>query len=116
MYRSAQVTLLTEMAPECADKENELRRRIGEHINRWFAEESASLAQLRKLLQSGLPLGSLCDVISFALPLDSCVKQTLLEEIRMEQRALLLLKHLEGPGNKAAATSSRPFPPEFSCN
>ena len=57
------------------------------------------------------------DFLSFAVPLAIEAKQELLEELNVEQRALLLLRHLssrEPP--KPAATDGRDFPPGFSPN
>jgi Lon protease-like protein len=115
LYRLAKVTLLPEESLDCPQKERDLRDRISDRILPWFAQQSAALAQLQKLLQSDLPLGPLCDIISFALPLETSIKQALLEEINLEPRALMLLKRLESQA-KPGGPLPRSFPPSFSDN
>ena len=73
--------------------------------------------QFRRLLDSELPLGALCDIFSFALPLDSEFKQQLLEETDVERRTRCLLEYLttQAPPTPKPDTD-RPFPPGFSAN
>ena len=115
-YRSARVRLVEEVpAPPAA--ESGLRRHLGEQMGRWFADQGPALAQLRQLLESTLPLGTLCDVFAFALPVGVEVKQGLLEEPRAEERVRRLLAHLEqAPPPPPAPSEQRPFPPSFSAN
>ena len=72
------------------------------------------LKQFHKLLKSELPLGALCDITAFALPLDIEFKQTLLEELEVEVRAEKLLECLEARKRKPKVRAT--FPPEFSVN
>ncbi len=115
-YRSARV-LLVEDVPAPPATEEGLRRQLGEQMTRWFAQQSAALAQLRQLLVSTMPLGTLCDVVSFALPMAVEVKQGLLDEGSVEGRVRRLLAHLEqaAPPPRPAA-GPRTFPPGFSPN
>ena len=115
-YRGARVELIAEVpAPPTA--EEGLRRQLGEHMARWFAQQSAALAQLRQLLVSTMPLGTLCDVLSFALPTAVDFKQGLVEEGDVEARVRRLLAHLEqGAPPPRPAPPERPFPPGFSPN
>jgi Lon protease-like protein len=113
LYRSARVELLSDVAAP-PDLGAELRRQLGERMGRSFAGQAAALAQLRQLLESPLPLGALCDVFTFALPMGVEGKQRLLEEPLAEERARRLLAHLE---ETAGAEEGRhPFPPGFSAN
>ena len=47
--------------------------------------------QFTRLLDSDLSLGALCDIFSFALPLEPEFKQLLLEETDVEKRTRCLL-------------------------
>src|SRR5579871_4611592 len=60
-YRTARVQLLEEISVDSPTVERDLRQRLSERMNAWFATKSAALAQLRELLESSLPLGTLCD-------------------------------------------------------
>jgi Lon protease-like protein len=116
LYRTARVDLLEDGLLACGKTERELRRRLGQAIAPWFAAQSASLAHLRKLLEGGLDLGPLCDIFGFALPLEVEVKLQMLEELNVERRARLLLRHLEAKLANTPAETARKFPPEFSAN
>jgi Lon protease-like protein len=117
LYRSARVDLLADVPVDSGSAEQALRRRIGQGVAARFAGQAATLAQLGKLLHSPLALGALCDIFGFALPLELEVKQRLLGEVRVEQRARLLLEELEASAAAAQAPAPpRRFPPEFSNN
>jgi Lon protease-like protein len=115
-YRRARVQPLRDVRLESAVSEHLLREELAEQLRAWFASQPAALRQLRKLLQTELPLGTLCDVFSFALDLESELKQRLLEEVDVERRARALLEHMEGKAAPEPETAERPFPPEFSVN
>jgi hypothetical protein len=69
--------------------------------------------QFDKLVGSDLALGTLCDILRFALPLDVEFKQALLATPEVEESA----RRLEAePAAAAAAQAGRKFPPEFSAN
>jgi Lon protease-like protein len=71
--------------------------------------------QLEDMLSGQLPLGLLTDLAAYALPLETDVKQQLLAECRVRERAEILLAEVE----KLAVTASAPslqFPPSFSEN
>jgi Lon protease-like protein len=109
LYRSARVDLLSEVAVADKKQERTLRRQLVKLAPPWFPAQGAILEQLHKLLQSDLPLGALCDIVSFAVPLTVEAKQRLLEELQVGRRARRLLKHLR-------PAAERKFPPEFSVN
>src|SRR5262249_53234927 len=113
-YRSARVEVLTETELSGPELDRQLRRKMTKLVPTWFPGQGAALDQFRKLLKSDLPLGALCDVITFALPLDLDLKQKLLEELDVEQRVRCLLRHLGK--NKPPVPEERKFPPEFSVN
>lgn len=116
LYRSASVELLPDVPPPPAAGQ-ELRRQLGEQMGRWLAEQSAALAQMRKLVESPLTLGALCDAFAYALPVGAQAKQELLEEPRAEERARRLLARLaETPPRQPAPQPASHFPPDFSAN
>jgi Lon protease-like protein len=117
LYRSARVELLRDVPPGGVGGEQDLRRQLGQGLGRWLAAHSLALEQLRQVLQSNLPIGTLCDVFTFALALDVEVKQQLLGEVDVERRARLLLDRLQTAEAPAASElPRRKFPPEFSPN
>ena len=81
----------------------------------WFPNQGDIVEQFRKLLYSDLSLGTLCDIITFALPLDAEFKQMLLEELDVAVRLQLLHDFLEGAKSVSDCVQRR-FPPEFSLN
>jgi uncharacterized protein len=117
LYRVASGELLVEKPGLAGDAARKLRRRMTRVVPKWFPAQAGVLEQFRKLLRSKLPLGALCDIIAFALPLDVAVKQELLEELDTGRRVRQLLGYLEAhapvEGDKAV---ERKFPPEFSAN
>jgi Lon protease-like protein len=109
LYRSARVTLLEDVPLENGPRERALRRRLIDRVPGCFPAQGELLEQLHKLLKSDLPLGAMCDIVAFALALESEVKQRLLQELRVERRARRILQFLRKAGK-------RTFPPEFSVN
>jgi Lon protease-like protein len=121
LYRVARADLLAEGTGPEGDAARKLRRRMTRTVPKWFPAQAAVLEQFRKLLRSELPLGALCDIITFALPLDVAVKQELLEELDAGRRIKQLLTYLEahapaGADKPGAKPTERKFPPEFSAN
>ena len=115
LYRTARVELLPDVSPESAEAEGDLRRQLGQRVGVWFGTQPAAREQLRRLVQGPLPLGSLCDVLAFALPLEVEFKQGLLEEPDVGRRAARLLLRMETDA-PAPGEAGRRFPPEFSSN
>jgi Lon protease-like protein len=116
-YRQANVELLVDACSICPERERKLRRRLIRSGPLWVPAKGTVLEQFRKLLKSDLPLGVLCDIVSFALPLDTSVKQSLLEELDVEKRACMLLNQLELKNpTDAKVQVERQFPPDFSNN
>jgi Lon protease-like protein len=118
LYRSARIDLLQEGDDPAGETARDLRERLGKQMEGWLGAQQAALDQLDKLLKSGLTLGTLCDIFAFALPIESELKQGLLEEIDPGQRVARLLGHLETltPPPALAKQQPRRFPPEFSSN
>ncbi|MDC0273198.1 MAG: LON peptidase substrate-binding domain-containing protein [Planctomycetaceae bacterium] len=69
---------------------------------------------LIKILESNLKLGTLCDILSYACPLEIDQKQALLEETNIEKRSKLLEQGLINLIQQS--TDNENFPPQFSLN
>jgi Lon protease-like protein len=120
LYRSARVELQAEGSPPSADSVRWLRDQIGTAVQSWFPDDGPALRQLEKLVKNAeLPLGVLCDLLSFAAPLMIEAKQQLLEAVDIHERAQLLLQYLQvsQPPAPTGKSASKPkFPPDFSSN
>jgi uncharacterized protein len=117
-YRSGRLELLSEGPEPPGGSGHQLRERLRTQMQRWLAARESALDQLDTLLSSGLSLGTLCDIFSFALPFDSELKQSLLEEMDPGRRVKQLLSQLDTlvPPPEPTDESARRFPPEFSDN
>ncbi len=117
LYRSARLELLHDTGLPAPEEAKRLRSQLAELATTWFNAMGLDPEQLSKLLDSDLPLGTLGDILSFALPLAVELKQKLLEELDAEQRVQRLIQHLECTDPpKIENPLSRRFPPEFSSN
>jgi uncharacterized protein len=117
-YRSARVELAPDSCTAPLELLMERRRQIKDKILARFSN-SPIAKQLDDLFHSELPLGTLCDVLAFALPLATEWKQLMLEEPREDIRADMLLEGFErlASGDEApAGKPNRKFPPDFSEN
>jgi Lon protease-like protein len=117
LYRSARVELQPGGDPPNESAARDMVRVIAESTRRWFPPEGTATEQMEKLLRSQLPLGLLCDLLAFAVPLAVEAKQQLLEQLDIEKRAQLLVEHLQQDElPKPAPKTDRLFPPNFSSN
>jgi Lon protease-like protein len=114
-YRVARAEPLNDIPLSDDDCEAHWRQTLIEKSPEWFPHQGDILEQFRKLIDSDLPLGTLCDIIAFALPLDAEFKQVLLEELDIAARLQLLHDFLEGARSVSDCVQRR-FPPEFSTN
>jgi Lon protease-like protein len=112
LYRSARVELLPDISPADLATLSRLRRDLSAAVLPHFAAGSPARPQLQELFDGDMPLGQLCDVLSYALPLPPSTKQALLGEPRVEWRAAAIVEVLRA----AEARADRPFPPPFSTN
>ena len=114
-YRIARVELCPEMP---ADLSNDQRRRRQRELLVGFQQIAAGCDFDRTFhdsLDADLPLGGLCDVIAYSLPLEPEVAQSILEEPDIAIRSLLVLDELRnciGTGIGHPST----FPPPYSLN
>jgi Lon protease-like protein len=117
LYRTARVDLLRDADVECATADERLRAELSAAVTPFFSTHPPAMEQLGRLLKSGMPLGALCDIFGFALPLDLEVKQQLLEETDVEKRARRLVGGLAGKAPSGPPSEGgRSFPPKFSSN
>jgi uncharacterized protein len=114
LYRSARVEVLDDVAVAAA-AESDLRRRLIEQTPHWFSAQPQVLEQFRKLFDGGVPLDTLTDLVSFAVPMPVAFKQELLETLSVEERVKRLLARLEAHAPLSAGGEKR-FPPGFSDN
>ncbi|MFM8273429.1 MAG: LON peptidase substrate-binding domain-containing protein, partial [Gemmata sp.] len=111
-YRTARVELVHEVAPPDLARLARLRRDLAAAVLPQFGAETAARQQLTELFDGDTPLGRVCDVLAFALPLPVELKQALLAEPRVDRRAATITDTLR----LSAARAGRPFPPPFSAN
>jgi hypothetical protein len=77
-----------------------------------FPNDSPARQQLHELFDGDTPLGQVCDVLSYALPLPVELKQAMLAEPHADRRAAAIADALR----VSAARADRLFPPPFSPN
>ncbi len=111
-YRTARVDVLSEVVPGDVDHLMQLRRRLCEAVLARFDASGQAHGQLRELFQGDMPLGQLCDILAYALPVPLPVKQGLLAEMQVDERAKVMIQTLAEPPKPV----NRPFPPSFSAN
>ncbi|WP_052640084.1 LON peptidase substrate-binding domain-containing protein [Zavarzinella formosa] len=119
LYRAARVEILPDNVPEDVTELMRLRTMLSEKMIPRFKDETVR-TQVLALFKGELPLGHLCDVLAFALPMPPQQKQELLETTCVMTRARLLLAGFHGMvGEQLPVTptpSGRKFPPDFSDN
>jgi uncharacterized protein len=118
LYRSARVELLSDTDPPASSVDAELRDEIKRVLPTWSASRPNTREMFSRLLKSDLPLATISDVLAFALPLPIEVKQQLLEDCAVTQRARRLTVYLatHAPDAPSADEEDRSFPPDFSAN
>ncbi len=118
LYRSVQAKIVADRCTSPLEVVMDLRRQLEERILPRFSD-SPIAKQMHELFHSELPLGSLCDVLAFALPIPVDWKQKMLEEINEDIRAGMLLEGFEmitPPNVGIIGNPNRKFPPDFSAN
>jgi Lon protease-like protein len=112
LYRVARVDLLPDEVPPDLARLTTLRHQLADAVLPRFAPDGPARNQLKELFDGELPLGHVCDVLAYALPLPLEMKQALLSEPRVDLRAEIMAQALL----VSAARADRKFPPEFSAN
>ena len=114
-YREAEVTILRDVPPEPQDAASgELHSELVHCFRKLIPNDAPPQKQLDEILQQEEHLGTLTDLISYSLPLDLALQQSLLAEVNVIQRTRLLLDQLRR--HAAGDSNSQPFPPHFSEN
>jgi len=112
LYRVARAETLEDGCLSDDELQAGLRRRLADEVLPRFEEEGPARRQLQEVFDGAMPLGQVCDVLGYALPLPLEVKQALLTELHPDRRAKALLDAIRA----AAAGGDREFPPSFSPN
>jgi Lon protease-like protein len=118
LYRQAKVMLLPDVI---INDDGAWRHELQEAVLPWLAAEGEGRDQFLKLVDSSAPLGTIVDVVSFALPLPADWKQDLLETIDVAERVRRLgqllkqVKPFREPDEKLHHRGNKP-PPDFSAN
>jgi Lon protease-like protein len=112
LYRVARSELIPDVAPADLHRLTELRHKLAEAVLPRFAPDGPARQQLEELFLGEMPLGQVCDVLSYALPLPLEMKQALLAEPHADLRAEIMTQALL----VSAARADRKFPPDFSPN
>lgn len=121
LYRIAKVEILQDIADPSAENTARMRSKLLKLMTKWFSQQSSAKEQLDRLVNSDLSLGNLCDVFSFALPLSVEMKILLLQLVKVEERASLLLEVIEQMIPDVSKSTEKPpktkkYPPDFSSN
>lgn len=119
LYRQAQAQLF----PDPFQPDNpHLRSQLQRAARRWLPPQGLAVEQFATLLDGDMPLGALCDIIAFVLPLPVEAKQELLDTLEIKKRCLRLIEVLHEappPILEEAVEESPPglrTPPDFSLN
>jgi Lon protease-like protein len=112
LYRTARAEVVPDVVPEDLTRLLDLRRGLAEAVLGRFEPAGPAHRQLGELFAGETPLGALCDMLAYALPIELGLKQQLLEEPRVDRRAEVLAHALR----RDESSGDRQFPPEFSPN
>lgn len=112
LYRSARVSVLKDQPPVELAELGRLRKELAAAVLPRFEPAGPAHQHLGELFAGEMPLGQLCDVLAYALPLPVELKQELLADEAVGDRAARLTAALRLPN----AGADRKFPPEFSPN
>ncbi len=109
-YRTARFKPLIDIVPSQMSELTAMRNEVATAILARFPEGGTTHKQIEELIHSDTPLGPLCDIFAYSLPLPLELKQQLLAECDVAARASQLAAALRLP------QPGRRFPPEFSAN
>jgi len=112
LYRIARAELVPDVLPAEMQRLKSLRKQLSDAVLPRFTEDTSAFQQLHELFAGDEPLGHVCDVLSYALPLPQEMKQSLLAEPHVDLRAEIMIQTLR----VSAARATRTFPPAFSAN
>jgi Lon protease-like protein len=117
-FREARVDLVDDQYPHpTAELRPALHKKLVASFERMLPRIKDADELFNQLSVDSISLGTLTDVIAYALDIDVRLKQSLLAEACVDRRATLLLSHMQ-----SASKDTRPlslasgFPPSFSSN
>jgi Lon protease-like protein len=112
LYRIAEATILEDR--ELEENPDAHRKELLDLFLQVFQQTHDLDPDLARMLNSDLPLGVLSDIIAHALDLPVTLKQSLLDETRVDHRVRTLRTALQN--SLSPPVPSRRFPPPFSLN
>ncbi len=116
-YRTVRLEVLEDRVVETSYIDRDRRRAELIDEFRGLSPEMNLDQHLVQALDADLPLGVLCDILAFALPLPPSDRQRVLESLDTDERSELLLTSLRELRRAPTDDSSDPpFPPKFSVN
>ena len=117
-FREAKVVVQEDLyASSTSQQRASIHRELLRCFRRFTPESPAAQEQFESLTNHRLSLGVLTDIISFTMRFDVELKQRLLSERNVDQRAKMLVEELHRLDRAGAESNEdRPFPPEFSAN
>jgi Lon protease-like protein len=116
-FREAIVDVLEdEYLTDDANHRQVLQRRLVRAFEKILPRMKDAHDLFSQLSMSNVSLGTLCDVIAYALDLDVQAKQALLAQVNVARRAEMLTDHLERSVQDPVEACATGFPPAFSAN
>jgi len=116
-FREAEVELLADCyPPETETLRLALHTKLLETFQRLMPNLKDAEELFSQLSLENVTLGTLTDVISYALDLGLPLKQGLLSEACVDRRATMLISHLDQTKSEPSAVGAGAFPPGFSEN
>lgn len=112
LYRTARAEVMPDLTPKDLGRLGELRRGLADAVLPRFEDGGPARQHLSELFASDTPLGPLCDMLAYALPIAAELKQQLLAEPKIDVRSEILAHALR----ISPPDPNRKFPPEFSAN
>ncbi len=112
LYRIARGELVSDVAPAELNRSRELRRLLADAVLPRFEATGPAHQHLHELFEGETPLGNLCDMLAYALPIPLELKQQLLADPHVATRVEVLARALHA----AKPAAHRQFPPDFSPN
>jgi uncharacterized protein len=116
LFREAEVQILEDVYQQSgAAARPRLQRKLVQSFQKLMPQMTSSHPQLEQLLGSDVSLGMLTDFVAYTLDLNLRLKEQLLAETNVDNRAEILLEAIREL-RTAPEESKRGFPPEFSEN
>lgn len=115
-YRMGHIRTQHDIYPKPAVIDRDHRQQELVHYFKQIFDDLDLDSSLIQALESGVPLGELCDVIAHAMRPDAEVAKRLLEQVDVDQRSDLVLEQLKMQYRRSRSGVSRVYPPSFSLN